>query len=100
MPAFIASTASVALPVALNDNAEPAKFIVGREYRTRSICDSNCIFRFKVLARTEKTVTIETGRNKSVRRKITVRDGVEQIYPHGQYSMAPVLRASHQTKLD
>lgn len=81
-----------------NDNATHAaipavaQFIVGETYSCRSICDWDCIFSFKIVRRTEKTVTI-SYHGKEVRRTIRVADGSEQIDPHGRYSMAPVLRA-------
>lgn len=68
------------------------KFIVGKTYSVRSICDYDCVFKFEVLARTDKTVTIKKHGN-VVRRKIRVSDGVEKIDPLGRYSMSPVLSA-------
>ncbi|HMJ44223.1 MAG TPA: hypothetical protein VK522_18300 [Pseudolabrys sp.] len=82
-----------------NDNATPAavipaiaQFVVGETYTCRSICDSDCIFSFTIVRRSEKTVTIGSH-GKEVRRTIRVVDGAEQIDPHGRYSMSPVLRA-------
>lgn len=69
------------------------KFQVGQTYGARSICDYNCIFSFKVVARTEKTVTLNASGRRDVRRKVSVRDGVEQCEPLGRYSMSPVLKA-------
>lgn len=73
-----------------NDNA--LKFIVGRTYAVRSICDYDCVFRFEVVARTEKTVTL-ASHGKQVRRKVRVVCGAEACDPHGRYSMSPVLSA-------
>lgn len=75
-------------------NAEKRKFIVGNTYTTRSICDHDCIFSFKVIKRTEKTVTI-TSSFGTVRRKIGYDycDGSEFIAPLGLYSMSPTLTA-------
>lgn len=71
------------------------QFVEGREYATSSICDHNCIYRFKVTRRTAKSVWI-TGSQVSgpTRRTIHVSDDSEFIFPHGRYSMAPVLRAN------
>lgn len=69
-----------------------SKFIVGNTYGVRSICDHNCIFTFKVVARTEKTVTLESH-GKQVRRKIRLVDNAEGCDPQGRFSMSPVLTA-------
>lgn len=69
------------------------QFQIGTTYSTRSACDYDCIFSFKVVARTEKTVTIESGSRGTVRRKVRVSDGVERCDPHGRYSMSPVISA-------
>lgn len=69
-------------------------FQVGQTYVTRSVCDHDCIFSFKVVARTDKTVTLESHSRGVVRRKVRVGlDGVERCDPHGRYSMSPVLSA-------
>ena len=71
-------------------------FEVGKEYSMRSACDNECVWRFKVVARTEKTVTLVGLNNKDggVKRisKAYSDDG-EAVLPLGRYSMAPVLRA-------
>ena len=69
------------------------KFETGKTYTVRSIGDSECIYRFKILKRTEKSVWIEEHGEKTVRRTVTVRDGVEAIKPYGTYSMSPTLMA-------
>jgi len=70
------------------------KFEVGKEYSCRSICDSNCIFRYTIVSRTDKTVVISSndGDGKQ-RKKIFITDGIEWIYPSGFYSMCPIIRA-------
>ena len=40
---------------------EYKKFEVGRTYATRSVCNSECIFKITIIKRTEKTVTIDEG---------------------------------------
>lgn len=69
------------------------QFKAGQTYSCRSVCDHNCIFTFKVLSRTEKTVYIRGSMKTEGRRKVRVWNGVEQIDPYGRYSMAPILSA-------
>lgn len=69
------------------------KFETGRTYSTRSICDHDRVFSFRVVGRTEKTITIDYL-GKISRRKIRVWNNAEQIDPFGRYSMAPVLSAT------
>lgn len=68
------------------------KFKKGEHYATRSICDHDCIFRFEVTDRSEKTVTVKSVHG-TARRKIRVHSGAECIMPLGTYSMAPLLTA-------
>ena len=72
-----------------------AKFEVGATYATRSICNSECIFKITIVKRTEKTVTIDKGNGKTQRCKIhnEARDA-EYIFPYGVYSMCPVIDAT------
>ncbi len=72
------------------------KFQIGQSYSQRSICDSDCIFRFEILSRTAKTITTQVN-GKTVRRRLSIYDGVEQFAPFGRYSMAPIVGAD---KLD
>lgn len=67
-------------------------FEAGKIYATRSICDSECIFSFRVLKRTPKSVTVVVHGN-TVRRGLTIQDGVEEFSPFGKYSMSPVIKA-------
>lgn len=69
-----------------------AKFEIGKEYTTRSICDSNCVFRLTVTGRTVKTVSYDyLGRSR--RSMVHVDQDGEWIQPD-RYSMAPTFRAS------
>lgn len=69
-------------------------FKQGQHLTVKSICDSNCIFEGHVLKRTAKTVTIKTDIYGVKRCKIhNDTDGFEFIFPHGQFSMAPIFRA-------
>ena len=65
------------------------KFEIGKEYFTRSICDSECIFSIKITGRTAKTVSYEYM-GESRRSKIRFDDSGEYIQPD-RYSMAPTL---------
>lgn len=68
------------------------RFNVGDQLSARSLCDYDCIFRFEVLSRTAKFVTLKYwGEEKRV--GIKVRDGREYCYPLGNYSMAVTLNA-------
>ena len=70
------------------------KFIVGNTYSTRSACDYNCVFTFKVVARTDKNITIIGDLlDKPTRRKVFVYSEEESVLPYGSYSMAPVITA-------
>ena len=83
-----------------NENGEKTmteeirKFQVDRIYENSSVCDSECIFSFRINRRTEKSVWI-TGSNNinNERRKIDVYNGEETIYPFGKYSMATIIGA-------
>ena len=70
----------------------PKQFEVGKTYWDRSICDYDCIFKFTILARTAKQVTVSVH-NKVVKRGLTVFDDVEQFKPFGNYSMCAIVRA-------
>lgn len=69
------------------------QFEVGQSYSVRSYCDHNCIFTFKVVSRTAKTIKIDYHGGISTK-KIKVFGNIEQIYPLGTYSMSPVLYAT------
>jgi hypothetical protein len=69
------------------------KFEVGKTYWTRSICDSDCIYRFEIKKRTAKSVWVEYHGKVTARRIFIDYNGNEAIMPHGQYSMAPTLSA-------
>jgi hypothetical protein len=63
------------------------KFTAGEEVSARSIGDYDCIFKFTVISRTAKFVTLQYF-NDIKRVGIKVRDGREYCYPLGNYSMA------------
>jgi hypothetical protein len=68
-------------------------FEIGKTYATRSLCDYECIFSFTVVARTAKTITIESNAWGTVKRGIRLYDDVEICKPLGSYSMAPTIHA-------
>jgi hypothetical protein len=71
----------------MNTETATVKFTIGEEVAARSLADWDCIFRFTVISRTAKFVTLNYyGEPKRV--KIHVRDGREYCYPLGNYSMA------------
>ena len=71
-----------------------AQFEVGKEYKTRSIGDYNCIFTILITGRTAKTVSYNyLGRSR--RSMIHVDQDGEWIQPD-RYSMAPTFRARAQ----
>ena len=72
------------------------KFEIGKEYTHGWIGDSDLHTTWKVIARTAQTITIQEGdiiRRCRVNKYLTELEGSETIYPFGQYSMAPTLRA-------
>lgn len=74
------------------------KFEIGKEYFTRSICDSECVFSIKITGRTAKTVSYEYM-GESRRSKIRFDDSGEYIQPD-RYSMAPTFRAEREVQVE
>ncbi len=69
------------------------KFETNQHYSTSSVCDHNCIFKFKIVKRTTKTVWID-GMYGIKARRVYLWDNAETIKPFGTYSMAPILTAN------
>ena len=83
------------------------KFEVGQTYTATSICNSDCVWKFEIVRRTEKSVWVRgvdmNDRNAVERRKIdhcSTCDGIgEQNYleetfnPFGTHSMHPICGA-------
>ena len=64
----------------------------GNTLKARSVCDSDCIFTCKIIARKGSFATIVVqGKEKRV--KIHADDRGEFVFALGRYSMAPVFRA-------
>lgn len=76
------------------------QFQVGKTYWTRSICDYDTIFSYKIMSRTAKTVTFADRGGETKRRNIFVYDGAEQFRPHGNYSMAAIISADKDSDPD
>lgn len=74
------------------------KFEVGKVYYTRFVTSYDTIIKVKILSRTEKTIKwIQLSRYKQPEVKTSrpfVFEGVENFYPIGRYSLAPVIRAN------
>lgn len=69
------------------------KFLAGKTYATRSICDNDIGFTFKVIRRTNKFLTLEDSFGEVSRRKVFVYEGAERCKPQGDFSMAPVIKS-------
>jgi hypothetical protein len=69
-------------------------FEVGKTYWTRSIGDSDCIYRITIASRTAKTVTTTEG--KTLRPAPTWDKRAECVMPHGRYSMAACISADKE----
>lgn len=74
------------------------KFEIGKEYKMTSICDSNCVWTYKVIARTACMITLEDEKGKTkkcrINKQLSEMNGAEVVYPEGRYSMCPTLRAN------
>tara|TARA_R100001163_G_scaffold15072_1_gene13631 strand:- start:8883 stop:9248 length:366 start_codon:yes stop_codon:yes gene_type:complete len=70
-------------------------FETGKTYEMRSVGDYNCVWRYKVVRRTMKTVILEADDREDGegRKRIRIWQGVETVQPLGSYSMSPVLCA-------
>lgn len=72
------------------------KFEIGETYTMTSACDHEAAWTYEIIGRTAQTVTIADGkgtRRCRINKQITEESGRESIFPLGNYSMAPILRA-------
>lgn len=72
------------------------KFETGKSYTHGWIGDADLFTTWKVIKRTAQTITITTGKETKTCRIIKAlseMNGAECVFPFGQYSMAPTLRA-------
>lgn len=73
------------------------KFEIDETYEMTWITDSELKTKYKVIKRTPKTVTIvHLNDNRQTTHRVKEWQGVEQVSPHGVYSMSPVLRADRK----
>ena len=81
----------------MSNAQETSTFQPGRYYFCRSVCDHSCVWVYRVVRRTAKSVWISEVRNgiesKPARKAISHWRGEEQCKPSGSYSMAPILGA-------
>lgn len=71
-------------------------FEIGKTYSMKSPCDQNCVWTYKVTARTAKTVTISDGEKEKkcrISSQYSQYNKAETVFPLGSYSMCPILRA-------
>lgn len=83
---------------------EIKKFKVGKKYSMRSICDYECVWTYKVIARTDSTVVLQQVRNGKpygeqarfrINRQLSGYYKAEAVRPLGTYSMCPTLTADN-----
>ena len=76
------------------------QFETGKTYRMRSICDHECVWEFKVKARTAQMITLADEKGKELKcricKQVSEWNKAETVYPLGRYSMAPSLTARHR----
>lgn len=75
------------------------KFEVGKTYKHGWIGESDAVTEWQIIKRTAQTVTIK--RNDTVKtcriiKQLSQWEDAECIYPFGQYSMCPTLRANQR----
>lgn len=77
-----------------------AAFQIGQDLSRASAGDSDCIFRFTVIARTAKFVTLAVAGYpaETYRVGIKVDEHGEWCLPFGSYSMAPTLHAAQSAR--
>ncbi len=73
------------------------KFEIGKTYTTRSACNSECILKYTITARTAATVTATDNHGESAKFRISKKyseyRNAETFLPWGAYSMAPMITA-------
>lgn len=70
------------------------QFKVGQTYTTRSICNYDCIYSFKVVKTSKSSVWFTGSCTKGVqRRAVKSYDGKQYFSPLGTYSMSPTIFA-------
>ena len=73
------------------------QFEIGKKYTMFSPCDQECIWAYEVIARTAQTITLRDEYSKvkkcRVSKVYSEYNKAETVFPLGQYSMCPILRA-------
>lgn len=72
------------------------RFEVGKTYSCRSICNHECVYAYTVVARTEKTITVQSGdevKRLRIIKGLSEYRNAESVYPEGKYSMCPIISA-------
>lgn len=72
------------------------KFETGNTYTMSSPCDHNCVWSYKVISRTAKTITLSDGKETKkcrINAAYSEYNKTETVFPLGQYSMCPILTA-------
>ena len=72
------------------------KFEIGKTYSMTSACDHNCVWTYKVTARTAQTITLTDGAEIikcRINKGISEYRNAETVLPLGRYSMCPMLTA-------
>lgn len=69
-------------------------FEVGQTYYSRSMCDYDCIFTVKVLARNGSKLTLENWDGKTIKKMAKKDENGVEFFADGRYSMAPIFRAN------
>lgn len=73
------------------------KFEVGKKYTHGWIGDSSLFTTWEVIARTAATITIKNGdkvKKCRIIKALSEMEHAECVFPFGQYSMCPTLRAN------
>ncbi len=74
------------------------KFEIGKRYSMHSPCDTECIWTYKVIARTASTITLQDthGQTQKCRVRVSPVFDAESCTPLGRYSMSPILTAEKE----
>lgn len=78
------------------NTAHIIQFKVGEVYECRSLCCYDSIYRWKVIPRTAKQLTLvemDHTNAKPFKRGVRVYEGKETCRPNGSFSMCPVIFA-------
>jgi hypothetical protein len=84
------------MTTATDNVSETVTFEAGISYFCRSACNYDCIWHFKILRRTAKSVWVLVN-GEEVRRAVKVWSGVESFEPFGNYSMSPSVSADRRS---